>query len=340
MKVLIAIDSFKSCISSLDAGRAAAAAFGADDDVTVLDVSDGGDGFLGAVRSCLDCVTVNVHVHGPLGHPLEAEYLMAGDTAFVESAGASGIGLLEKDELDPVHASTFGTGEMVADAMRRGARRIYIGLGGTCTNDGGRGFLAALASSAPDTDGVEFIGLCDTDAVFCGPRGASYVYGPQKGAKPEQLPMLDAALHELAVSYKEVMGRDVLSHPGSGAAGGLGGAIWSVLGGELKSGAEAVLDIVGFDRLAKDCDLVITGEGRMDGQTLTGKLPCMVARRTRRICPDAKVVAVTGCDKLGDNDVFDTVLQSTPEGMPLDEALRPQTATACITSVLRGWLGN
>lgn len=321
MKAVIAIDSFKGCLTSTEAAAAVAEGL-AGHDVIQLPVSDGGEGLVSALKGALGGQYVSAQVHDPLGRTIEASYGLAGRTAIIESAAASGLTLMSPDELDPLHASSRGTGELIVDAIRRGAREIYVGFGGTGTNDGGEGMLEALGSVRDLWPECRFTGLCDVTATFCGPDGATAVYGPQKGVKAEQVAMLDDRLRALAEQYRPVMGRDVLTKPGSGAAGGMAGALWAVLGGELKSGADAVLDILRFEDHLEGASLVITGEGHIDAQTLQGKLPSVVARRAKAFSPMLRVIALTGRNGLPvSQSLFDTIIQITPDNVPLEKAL-------------------
>lgn len=319
MKVLIAIDSFKGCLTSEEAAGIIADAL-KDEETEILPVSDGGEGFCPIVTGALGGRMVKAEVHDPLGRPISAEYGLIGDTAIIESASASGLTLMSPGELDPLRASSRGTGEMIRDAVSRGAREIYLGLGGTGTNDGGTGLLDAIQDV--DLSCCHIYALCDVNATFCGPEGASALYGPQKGAGPGQVAMLDERLRVLAGEYLRLSGRDVLTMPGSGAAGGIGGAVWAMLGGELIPGAEAVLKILDFDSKLEGVSLVITGEGKMDAQTMQGKLPYTVATRAKALRPDIKVAAFTGRDEIGGEGCpFDKIVQITPDGTPPELAL-------------------
>ena len=330
MKAVIAIDSFKGCLSSAEAAAAVAEGL-AGHDIVILPVSDGGEGLVSVLTEALGGCFVSAHVHDPLGRTIEASYGLAGRTAIIESAAASGLTLMSPDELDPLRASSRGTGELIVDAIRRGAREIYVGFGGTGTNDGGEGMLEAMESVRELWRECRFTGLCDVTATFCGPEGATAVYGPQKGVKADQIAMLDDRLRALAEQYRPVMGRDVLMKPGSGAAGGMAGALWAVLGGELKPGADAVLDILRFEDHLEGASLVITGEGHIDNQTLQGKLPSVVARRARSFSPTLRVIAMTGRNGLTvSQSPFDDIIQITPDGVPLETALNPPFARARI----------
>jgi len=326
MKVVIAIDSFKGCLGSAEAAGAVAEGL-AGHDCVVLPVSDGGEGFAAILTDALGEAMVTTSVHDPLGRLIEASYGIIGTTAVIESAAASGLTLMRPEELNPLTASSFGTGELIADAIRRGSRDIYVGFGGTGTNDGGAGMLEALKAVRDKWSDCRFTALCDVTATFCGAEGATAVYGPQKGVRPDMVGPLDARLRALAERYRPVMGRDVLTQPGSGAAGGMAGALWAVLGAELKPGADAVLDILHFEDHLSGAGLVVTGEGRIDAQTLQGKLPAVVARRAKAFSPTLRVVALTGRNDLSTpQPPFDDIIQITPPGTPPETALNPTFA--------------
>ena len=332
MKAVIAIDSFKGCLSSAEAAAAVAEGL-AGHDCVMLPVSDGGEGFAMVLTEALGGEVVIARVHDPLGRMIDASYGLAGQTAVIESAAASGLTLMNPEELDPLRASSRGTGELIADAIYRGARDIYVGFGGTGTNDGGKGMLEALEAVRDLWPECRFTGLCDVTATFCGPEGATAVYGPQKGVKPEQVAPLDDKLRALAEQYRPVMGRDVLTKPGSGAAGGMAGALWAVLGGELKPGADALLDILHFEQHLEGASLVITGEGRIDAQTLQGKLPAVVARRAKAFFPALRVIAFTGRNELmSSQSLFDEIIQITPDDVPLETALDRDYAYGRLTA--------
>ena len=331
MKAVVAIDSFKGCLSSAEAAVAVAEGL-AGCDCAVLPVSDGGEGFAAVLTDALVGRIVSASVRDPLGRPVEAAYGLIGTTAVIESAAASGLTLMRPEELDPLRASSRGTGELIADAIRRGARDIYVGFGGTGTNDGGAGMLEALEEVREIWKECRFTGLCDVSATFCGPEGATAVYGPQKGVKPEQVGLLDARLRALAEKYRHALERDVLTKPGSGAAGGMAGALWAVLGGELKPGADAILDILHFENHLAGASLVVTGEGRIDAQTLQGKLPAVVARRVKAFSEGIRVVALAGRSELTlPQPLFDDIIQITPKGTPLSTALDPSFARHRLT---------
>lgn len=346
MKVVIAIDSFKGCLSSADAAAAAGKAFSENDEIVALPVSDGGEGLCASLHSVIGGRLCTAHVHDPLGREIEAQYLLKDDLAVIESAAASGLSLMHPSEYDVLNASSYGTGELIVSALAEGARTVYVGFGGTGTNDGGAGMLRAVLNSGVNLDGVIFKGLCDVSAVFCGPSGASAVFGPQKGARPQDIPVLDERLGKLACEFKPVLGRDVLTKKGAGAAGGMAGALWAILGGELAPGAECVLELLGFRDALEGADLVITGEGRVDLQTFSGKLPFIVAEEVagynRASTKRAKVLALAGSVMLPDDfnvsEFFDALIVINPEGTPIAEALDPSFASARMSSCVASYL--
>ncbi len=365
MKVIIAIDSFKGCLTSGEAGQAAAKAF-PDGESEVIRVSDGGEGFSTIVTESLGGEFRSVLCHDPLGRQIATRYGLVhnGKVAVIETASASGIGLLKKNELNPALTSSFGTGEMIADALPQGVNEIWLGLGGSATCDGGTGMLKALgyrflASGAEITetnailsriteidssnrnkllDSCKIIGFYDVNVPFCGELGAARMFAPQKGASAQMVEKLDEGLSRFA----GVVGNDISDCPGAGAAGGIGGALHSVLGASMKQGITAMLDILGLDAKLKDCNLVITGEGRSDLQTLQGKVPFGVLEYVRtHSVKQTKVLLVAG--KICDREAllaagFDAVLQVTPDEMPLEDALKPSVAKDNITRAISEYL--
>ena len=318
MKIVFVIDSFKGSLGSVEAGKAAAegamrAIPGAE--CAVRPLADGGEGTVEALVAGMGGELRRVEVSGPLGKPVVATYGIAGSTAIMEMAQASGITLVSAEERNPLLASTYGVGEMIADAIARGCRRFVVGIGGSATNDGGAGMLQALGFRLLDSSGAElprgggalanlakiergpeseklagceFRIACDVSNPLCGPKGASAVFGPQKGATPEMVASLDAALARFA----EVSGGDA-DFPGSGAAGGLGFGFRTFLGAELKSGVDIVLEETRLEDFVRDADVVVTGEGRLDSQTAMGKAPYGVARLAKQY--GKKVIAFAGC---------------------------------------------
>ena len=332
MKIVIAPDSFKGSLKSPEvaaamAAGAASAAPGAE--IVQLPVGDGGEGTLDALVAATGGSFETHRVTGPLGEPVNARLGLLGDgeTVFVEMAEASGLSLVPTAQRDPLRASTFGTGELIAAALRTGRKRLLIGIGGSATNDGGAGALQALGLSLRDEagnelppggaaleqlasidrsafhfpSGVEVIVACDVTNPLIGPEGASAIYGPQKGATPELVERLDRALAHYADRSGQFLGRDWKDAPGAGAAGGLGFALLAFLGARLERGVALVLDAVRFDEQLTGADLVLTGEGRIDRQTTSyGKTLTGIGERALRAgVPVLALAGSVGTD-LGD----------------------------------------
>ena len=311
MKVIIAPQGFKGGISGLEAARAIQRGVNAalpEAETVLVPVADGGDGTLHALVDATGGQIFNSRVQGPLGLPLDAAWGVMGDgeTAVIEMARPSGLALVPVEQRDPRTTTTWGTGEIIKEALEKGFKRIIVGLGGSATNDGGAGMAGAVGGRFLDSQGrqlapggaalanldridpsdvhpalrhAEVIGATDVTNSLCGPTGASAVYGPQKGATAQVVAELDAALLNLAAVVKRDLGQDVLERPGSGAAGGLGAGLIAFAGGELRSGIDMVCEVLGFDDLLDGADLVITGEGRADRSTIYDKAPVGVARR-------------------------------------------------------------
>ncbi|OGR60676.1 MAG: hypothetical protein A2X36_09345 [Elusimicrobia bacterium GWA2_69_24] len=270
----------------------------------LMPISDGGDGLLDA----LGVRRIGLKVRGPYGRPRKAFYGRFGNTAVIESAQACGLAGLTLDRLDPLRATTFGAGELIADALRRGARRVVVGLGGSATNDGGAGLAAALGvrfldargrtlpaggaalklldridlSGLRPLRGATVTGLCDVRNPLLGSLGATTVYGPQKGAGPRELRLLEAALTNYARVLRRDLGVDIAEVPGGGAAGGMGAGLMAFLGARIEPGADWVLRRLDAGRRAARADLVLTGEGRLDRQSFFGKAPVALAQLARR----------------------------------------------------------
>ena len=314
MTTLLALDSFKGCLTAPEAVDAAAAAL-AGRDVCRMPLSDGGEGFAECLIGCLGGSFRTAHVHDPLGRPVEARYalLEGGRTAVIETAAASGITLLKPEELDPLSASSIGTGELMQEAIHQGVEEIWIGLGGTAVMDCGADLLQAFA---PLPEGIRIHAFYDADVHLTGPTGAPAVFGPQKGADEQGVVALERRFRRQAEAWKAQYGIDPDQVPGAGAAGGIGAALAVCLGAEMHAGIGAVLEAVHFADRVRECRLVITGEGKADRQTLTGKVPFGVLQATRRHAPGIPVVLLAG--KVEDRDAlqaagFDAVIQVTPE---------------------------
>ncbi len=313
MKIVIAPQGFKAALTGLEAARAIArgvAVVAPDAETVLAPVADGGDGTLDALVGGTGGEVFTSTVTGPLGRPLEAQWGVMGDgnTAVVEMALASGIALVPQRHRNPRVSTTAGTGEILREALDRGFTRIIVGLGGSATNDGGAGMASALGvrfldssgATLPsggsalarlariETDGLHpalgrttLVAATDVTNPLCGPEGASAIFGPQKGATPEMVQELDAALANYARVLARDIGRDVSEHPGAGAAGGLGAGLLAFTGATLQSGIDMVCEVLNFDALLDGADLVITGEGRADHSTIFNKAPVGVARHAQ-----------------------------------------------------------
>ena len=310
MKVVIAPDSYKGCLSALEVAKAmerGVLSVFSSAEVRKIPIADGGEGTVAALVTATNGQFRQTEVTDPLGNKIIAQWGILGDrrTAVIEMAAASGLPLVPKEKRDPRFTTTFGTGELIQAALAEGLPKIIIGIGGSATNDGGTGMARALGvrflnaagqevaagggSLAEicqiDTTGLdlrlkntEIVVACDVDNPLCGTRGASAVFGPQKGATPEMVQQLDAGLAKYASCARQATGRDVAEKAGAGAAGGLGAGLMFFTPAQLKPGVEIVLDAVGFSDIVRDADLVITGEGRTDFQTAFGKAPVGVAK--------------------------------------------------------------
>ena len=277
MHVLVAPDSFGGTLSAVEAAEAIAAGWhdsAPADEVDVAPMSDGGPGFVDVLASSVGGQTRELEVADPFGRPVRARWLLAGETGYVESAQAVGIHLLSREELDPRRADTRGVGQVVAAAVEAGASTVVIGLGGTCTNDGGKGLYDALRGHV----GARLVAATDVDNPLLGPNGASAVFGPQKGADRATVLDLDDRLRAWADEVEAQLGHPGLrDRPGAGAAGGLGFALFA-LGAARRSGFDVVAEAVGLAERVARADLVVTGEGSFDAQSLRGKVPAGVAR--------------------------------------------------------------
>ena len=356
MKVAIAIDSFKGSLSSFDAGRAVTEGIKtvyADAQTEIRPLADGGEGTVAAITSSMGGKICKVNVCGPLGDMVEAEYGIIPEEkiAIIEMASAAGITLIDAEKRNPLLTTTYGVGELIAHAIRENAcRKFIIGIGGSATNDGGVGMLQALGFSFLDENGnaiprgarglsalsrierdrtldaldqCEFHIACDVTNPLCGERGCSAVFGPQKGATPEMVNDMDHWLENYARLTQDTMGNSFACAHGAGAAGGLGFAFISYLNGELESGIELVMRTTHLEETIKASDIVITGEGKLDGQTSMGKAPIGVAKLAKKY--GKPVIAFSGC--VGDNaelcnhegiDAFFPILRSV---CTLDEAM-------------------
>ena len=324
MKVVIAIDSFKGSMTSLEAGNAVKDALlraVPDAEAKVLPLADGGEGTVAAMCAGLGGEMVEAEVTGPLGERVTAKYcIVNGSTAVIEMAEAAGLPLVPPEMRDPMFTTTYGVGELILNAIGRGCRSFIVGIGGSATNDGGVGMLSALgfeffdkdgqniargaygldalasisaAEACPELKNCTFRVACDVDNPLCGARGCSAVYGPQKGATPESVVIMDGWLGRYAEMAKGVFPNADPEYPGSGAAGGLGFAFMTFLSASLESGIKIILSETGIEEHIKDADIVVTGEGRIDFQTAMGKAPIGVAKLAKK--HGKKVIAFAGC---------------------------------------------
>lgn len=351
-KIIVAIDSFKGCLTSAEANQAACEGILAkmpEAKVVQVPVSDGGEGFLEAFHVAMGGEIVDVNVKDPLMRSIVAQYLIQGDTAVIEIAKASGLTLLKPEERNPMAVTSYGTGQLVVDAVRRGCKHIIVGLGGSATSDCGIGMLRAIIDSfakgkswddVREQDNVRFTIATDVTNPLCGENGAAFVFAPQKGATPEMVEALDARAKRFAEASAKHLGRDCQNAPGAGAAGGLGYAFLQYMNAECRSGIDLLLDSIHFDDLLQDADLVITGEGSADRQTLMGKLPFGILQRAQphplppspkgegEVC-NVPVMLIAG--RIADEQQlldagFSRVACINPPGIPLEIAMQPATA--------------
>ena len=400
LKIIVAIDSFKGCLTSAEANQAASEGIHSkmpEAKVVQVPVSDGGEGFLEAFHAAMGAPSalafghlpsgrgeiVEVNVKDPLMRPIVAQYLVQDDTAVIEIAKASGLTLLKPDERNPMVATSYGTGQLVVDAVRRGCKHIIVGLGGSATSDCGIGMLRAIIDSfskggcwddVHELDDVRFTIATDVTNPLCGENGAAHVFAPQKfaikreqseldsiaereqtrlqvkGATPEMVEALDARAKRFAEVSAKHLGRDCQNMPGAGAAGGLGYAFLQYMNAECRSGIDLLLDTIHFDDLLQDANLVITGEGSADRQTLMGKLPYGILQRAQshhipvmliagriadeRLLLDAgfsRVACINArsskcCQACLDGRVVTSEDEVNPPGLLLEIAMQPATA--------------
>ena len=363
MKIIIALDSFKGSLSSTEAGEAVREAIlqvHPEWETDIIPIADGGEGMLNVMMNTTAGFIHTLTAHNPCMQPTEAQYGISADgkTAFIEMANISGLPLIAESQRNPMKTTTFGTGELIKDALEKGCRKFIIGIGGSATNDAGTGMLQALGYRFLDAEGqplgqggeilkktthidtskkhpslknAEFIVACDVQNPFFGPEGAAYVYARQKGANDRMIAELDEGMRSFAqVVYKET-GKDIANLPGSGAAGGMGGGMVAFLDAELKSGADLLLDISRFDERIADADLIITGEGRIDRQSLMGKVPGKILQRGHS--KGIPVIAIAGCvedETLLKESGFHGAYATKPDNMPLEEAMKREVAMECV----------
>ena len=375
-KIIIACDSYKGCLSSREVNEAIASGvkewnaedaspeikklspdyaipemkkMNSDDaspEIITLEMSDGGEGMLDAFLSAMKGERVRIHAHDALMRWIEAEYGIVDDTAIIEIAQTAGLALIEPEQRNPMKATSWGVGEMIMNAYRRGVRHFIVGLGGSATSDCGIGMLKAMGDDWKKIrQECTFMLASDVTNPLCGENGAAHVFAPQKGADAEIVEMLDARARKFAEVSAKHFGYDRSEVPGAGAAGGLGYAFLQYFGAEVSAGAELLLREIGFDEMIRDADLVITGEGHSDRQTLMGKLPQRILEHVlkNKATTDQQIWLVSGgvSEKQALLDAgFDQVLAVSPQNMDLEEAMKPEIAKRNIANAIRVFFGN
>ncbi|MBQ7041807.1 MAG: glycerate kinase [Muribaculaceae bacterium] len=365
-KIVVASDSFKGSLSSVDVALSAEKGIYEvfpSCQVVKVNVADGGEGTVDAVVEALDGSKIKIVVKNPIGKPVEAEYGIAGDTAIIEMAAASGLPLLSVEERNPWVTSTYGTGEMILDAINRGCTKFLVGIGGSATNDAGTGMLQALGFRFYDNNGAliedccggclgdiariddsnvseavrnaVFTVACDVDTPFCGKEGAAYVFAPQKGADADMVRRLDEGMASFAEVVNTKYELDIVPVEGAGAAGGMGGAFRAFLNATLKKGIDMVLDAISFDAILENADIVITGEGKVDFQTAKGKTAAGVLARAKNAA--IPVIAIGGCVEMCDSLEqmgFAGIYPILEEKVPLEVAMQHDFASANVTRTI------
>lgn len=355
MRILAAPDSYKESLRAADLARHIADGVKRiipDAEVLQMPLSDGGDGLTEALCSALEGKILQRDVTGPMGYKVTASFgLLKNNTAVIEMAEASGLALVKRESRNPMHATTYGTGELIRAALDLGCRKMIIGIGGSATNDGGAGMAQALgvrmlneqgkdipygayglleldaidmSAVDPRLASTEILVACDVSNPLCGPQGAAMVYALQKGAAKDSLSQLDQALLKMALIVKRELGYDVLELPGAGAAGGLGAGLVAFAGGKLKPGVDLLMDTLEIDKVfASGLDLVITGEGAINEQSLYGKVPVGVARRAKKY--GVPVLALVGSIGPGAEKLYaegiDVIMSIAPGPISLEEAM-------------------
>ena len=367
MKIVVAIDSFKGSLTSIEAGQAAIDCIQSlfpNCQTELAPIADGGEGMLTVMMSTTQGHIQSLEAHNPCMEKITTSYGISldGKTAFIEMANISGLPLIKKAQQNPMKTTTFGTGELIRDALERGCTEFIIGIGGSATNDAGIGMLQALGFQFLDKNknalgqggeilekvasvctqnvhkslkNAHFIVACDVQNPFYGPNGAAAVFAKQKGADDSMIEKLDQGMRSFSQVIQHTTGKDISQIPGSGAAGGLGGGMLAFLNAELRSGADLLLDLSQFESKIENADLIITGEGRIDRQSLMGKIPGKILEIGKR--KGIPVIAIAGC--LEDEEIlisagFNGVYATKPDSMPLEKAMKKETAIQNIKKVL------
>ena len=373
MKIVIAIDSFKGSLTSTEAGQAVM------DSIQNLfphcqteltPIADGGEGMLSVMMSTTQGKLQTLEAHNPYMEKIATNYGISHDrkTAFIEMANISGLPLIKKEQQNPLKTTTYGTGELIRDALDKGCTEFIIGIGGSATNDAGTGMLQALGfqfldknrkalgqggemlsqivhidrqNVHPSLKNVHFIVACDVQNPFYGSNGAAAVYARQKGADDAMIEELDRGMRSFAQVILKETGRDISNIPGSGAAGGMGGGMLAFLNAELRSGADLLLDLSQFESKIADADLIITGEGRIDRQSLMGKIPGKILEIGKQ--KGIPVIAIAGC--VEDEGIlmsagFKGIFATKPQNMTLEEAMKKEVAIRNINIVIQSVAKN
>jgi glycerate kinase len=371
MNIVVAPDSFKECLSSREVAMAISKGISEvmpKAEVFEIPISDGGEGVLEAVMQGVDVDLVSVRIMDPLLRPIESTYgiLKNTKTAIVEMAKASGLELLTEEEKNPLSTSTYGTGQLIKNALDRGCTKIIIGIGGSATNDGGAGMVRALGGKFLNVKGEELndgggnldelaridlsdfdkrvydcevLVACDVSNPLVGPNGASRIYGGQKGGSETDLELLDKNLRHYAAIIKDDLGIDISEAPGAGAAGGTGAALMAFLNGDLVNGIELILETIGIEECIKKADLVITGEGKIDGQTLNGKTITGIATIAKR--HNVPVIVLTGKIEGRIEDIYNmgvkAIFSIVNRPMELSEAINeaPYLIQECTMNLMK-----
>ena len=356
-KIVLAIDSFKGCLSSKEIEQCIAEEIHRilpSCQTVCIPIADGGEGMLDTLIEATQGTFVSTQAHDPLMRIRPARYGILGDqrTAVIEMAEINGLTTLSPIERNPMKTSTYGTGELIKDALEKGFCRFIIGIGGSATNDAGMGMMQALGAHLYDKQGNEleqggkimeqiaridlnhlhpalkeatFIVACDVQNPFCGPQGAAYVFARQKGASEEQIRQLDKGMRHLALLIERDFSYNINKVKGAGAAGGLGGAFATFLQAHLQSGIDLLLDAVDFDRKITNADWIITGEGKADRQTAEGKVPAGVLKRAKKANIPVMLIAGKVEDKACLKQMgFARIVKISPDNLPLEEAMRPE----------------
>lgn len=376
MKAVTAIDSFKGCMTSLEAGLAVAEGFRRADreaEVIVRAIADGGEGTVDALVEGMGGERHTITVTGPLGKPVDCTYGIIKDSgaAVMEMSGAAGIALIKREELNPLETTTYGVGEVIKDAIAKGCRRFIVGIGGSATNDGGAGMLQALGYGLVDGAGRQiphgakglkelesitdkdvlpelrecrFMIACDVTNPLCGDNGCSAVYGPQKGATPDMIKDMDKWLASYAAIAKAKYPKADPAYPGTGAAGGMGFAFMTFTDAVLESGIKIILEETKLEDHIKDADLVVTGEGRLDRQTAMGKVPVGVAALAKKY--GKTVIAFAGgvtedaamCNEKGIDAFFPILRDVTTLDEAMDNKNARRNLSAAAEQAMRLWM--